>query len=300
MAVLSPITGSTNTTHVLDINTEQLCQQYLQETKVDVRRFFVDRPSIQLYTCNDTGYRFYYPDGIWGDGKFYEDLESNNSWYYARNRWEHHEGLKRIQPSDKVLEIGCGDGVFLNMMREKGVKDLTALELNEKAASQLQQAGYDVRRQFIQEFAYNHDSEFDVVCFFQVLEHIYDIKSFIQAALRTLKPGGRMIIAVPYNNPYLYRHDVYHTLNLPPHHAGLWDKAAFQALPEFFPMTLSYLDVQLLKEYKPWYAVQLAHYQKTNPVKAALMRLIPSPIYKLILAGRKEAGRNILVEYRKN
>ena len=53
-------------------------------------------------------------------------------------------------------------------------------------------------------------------------------------ALTVLKKGGKMIIAVPNNNPYLFEWDDYHTLNLPPHHAGLWNKTVFKNIENTF------------------------------------------------------------------
>ena len=297
MSVKSPVTNLNNTSLILEMNTAAIKKHYEQETKVNVDRFFEGISTIQLYQCNDTGYRFYMPDHIWGDGKFYEDLQRKNSWYYSTDRWEHREGIQRINNNDKVLEIGCGDGVFLKMMQQKGVASFTALELNEKAAQGLQNEGLNVIVENIETYAAKHEGIYDVVCFYQVLEHIYNIKSFIDAALRTLKIGGRLIIAVPFNNPYLYRYDVHHTLNLPPHHSGLWDKAAFENLPRFFSMKLNAVKIMPLKEYKEWYKVQIEHYKKTQPVKAFLMSLVPAPIYKLIIAARKTEGRNILVEF---
>ena len=299
MDIKSPVTYSFNTTLVQTFNVDAIQQQYLQEVNVDTARFFKGLTEIQLYNCNDTGYRFYYPNGIWGDGRFYEDLQKNNNWYYAKNRWEHGKGLNRINASDKVLEIGCGDGVFLQMLQQKGISDITAIELNESVVDQLKEKGYTIFNQTIEAFAPGHVETYDVVCCFQVLEHIYDIKTFLDSALLTLKKGGRMIIAVPHNNPYLLRFDINHTLNLPPHHAGLWNQQAFENLQKFFPVSLTMLSIMPVIEYKEWYRIQKKYYKKTKPVKSFLMSMVPRPVYKLFLSLFKQPGRNILVEFKK-
>ena len=297
MNVKSPVTYSFNTSLVESFNVETIKHQYLEEVNVDTARFFEGLTQIQLYNCNDTGYKFYYPDGIWGDGRFYEDLQKNNNWYYAKNRWEHRKGIDLIDDNDKVLEIGCGDGVFLEMLRQKGVKNTTAIELNESVVAELNKKGYTVFNETIETFAPSHREAYDVVCFFQVLEHIYDIKSFLDSALQTLKKGGRIIIAVPHNNPYLLRYDINHTLNLPPHHAGLWNQQAFESLQKFFPVSLTTLSIMPVIEYKEWYRIQKDYYRKTKPVKSFLMSMVPRPVYKLFLSVFKQPGRNILVEF---
>lgn len=300
MNVMSPVTHSFNTSLIEQFDVDAINAQYLAEVKVSTERFFKGLTTIQLYQCNDTGYRFYHPGGIWGDGPFYEDLHKNNSWYYAKDRWEHKKGLDLINPAEKVLEIGCGDGVFLEFLKKKGVQEIEAIELNEQAVSTLKKAGYNVHRENIQAFSETHKAMYDVVCFFQVLEHIHDIKSFLDSALLTLKPGGKMIIAVPNNNPYLFRYDINHTLNLPPHHAGLWSRQAFESLPKFFNITLSHLLIMPVINYKEWYRVQLKYYKKTNRSRAFLMSLVPRPLYRLFLSIFKQPGRNILVEFVKN
>src|SRR5690606_22887486 len=93
---------------------------------------------------------------------------------------------------------------------------------------------------------------FDVICSFQVLEHVYEVNDFINNQLRILKKGGRLIVGAPNNNPYLFIHDKYHTLNLPPHHAGLWNKKSLTSLEKVFnleveevfyePFSISYHD----------------------------------------------------------
>ncbi len=140
MNVKSPVTYSYNTSFVEKFDVAAIRQQYLDEVNVDTARFFEGLTQIELYNCNDTGYRFYHPDGIWGDGRFYEDLQKNNSWYYAKDRWEHRKGIELIHAGDKVLEIGCGDGVFLEIMNSKGITDIEALELNESAVKELKKA----------------------------------------------------------------------------------------------------------------------------------------------------------------
>jgi SAM-dependent methyltransferase len=171
--------------------------------------------------------------------------------------------------------------------------------LNTKAVAEARARGFDVTAETIEEFAKGNEARFDVVCSMQVLEHITDVRSFILSSLQVLRKGGRMIVCVPNNNPYLYKHDFYHTLNLPPHHAGLWNKEAFSNLPRYFPMKLGTTRIEPLQDYKLWYLTQINYYKEKGSFLSGLLSLIPRPVYKapLILLRNYIEGRNILVEF---
>jgi SAM-dependent methyltransferase len=299
MEILSPVTGTHPTTLVFELRSE-IIENLYAELGLDVSRFFTNAPSVQLRQCQATGYRFYYPFSIFGDDKFYEDLQLAFNGYYVENRWEHATSLQLISSGDNVLEVGCGSGYFLQALKEKGVR-AEGLELNTKACEKAAAKGLVVFRRLLEEHRRVEQKKYDVTCSFQVLEHVTDVHSFISSSLEILKPGGKMIIGVPNNNPYIFKHDVYHTLNLPPHHAGLWNKESFVNLQHFFPIKMMSFFTEPLQEYKEWYTVQKNYYKKQNKVIAALLQVIPRPLYKIILKGLGNAieGRNIVAVFSK-
>jgi len=234
--MVCPLTKSTNIRKVLEIDSNLIINKYKREINIDVNRFFKELKSISLYECKVSGYRFYYPFSTIGDESFYVDLSKNRTNYYSR-RWEHKEALNFIKGSDSVLEIGAGFGSFLNLLKENNIKS-KGLELNSYAVEKCKNEGLLVEGKLIQEIAESNKEEYDVVCSFQVLEHIVDVHNFIDSSIKTLKKGGKLIIGVPNNNPYLFLNDKYHTLNLPPHHAGLWNKKSLKYLEKIFPIKL--------------------------------------------------------------
>ena len=302
MELKSPVTYSNNITLLRSFDIEQVKALYIKETKVDVSHFFEGVKEIELYQCNDTGYRFYFPFTIYGDDKFYQDLNGLNSWYYQDNRWEHPLAITFLKSSDKILEIGSGDGFFIRLCKKNNINNITGLELNTAATAKAVQEGNVIYNEPIQDYSADHAGEYDVVCNFQVLEHIVDIKSFIDASLKVLKTGGKMIIAVPNNNPYLFEWDDYHTLNLPPHHAGLWNKAVFKNIEKIFSITNLHSFTEPLGEIKHWYHIKINHTKKTNPFKAFCLSLVPGFIYKSYVKNNKGKieGRNILIVFEKN
>jgi len=94
-----------------------------------------------------------------------------------------------------------------------------------------------------------------------VLEHIFHVSDFIKDCLACLKPGGILILGVPNSNPFIYRHDKFHTLNLPPHHAGLWNQNSLQKLGDVFNLSIIDISISPLEHYKDWFTTQKKHLQ---------------------------------------
>ena len=77
--IISPLTKSANTELQIQIDTDKIFERYYLDLQIDVKRFFLDKKSIDIYKCKDTGYLFYYPYHIIGDEKFYDDLKNKIS-----------------------------------------------------------------------------------------------------------------------------------------------------------------------------------------------------------------------------
>lgn len=295
--VISPLTLKDNVEVVESFSVSKICEQY-RLIGVDVERFFKGVSSVDLYKCKDTGYRFYVPFSVIGDALFYEDLSKNRKSYYSE-RWEHRKALDFIINSDNVLEIGAGFGAFATLLKKKGVDNYSGLELNTHAVAECNEKKLNVKQSLIEEEAANKKKYYDIVCSFQVLEHVVDVKGFLESSIRTLKKGGKIIIGVPNNNPYLFINDKFHTLNLPPHHAGLWDKNTFLSLENIFSIKLSKIMYEPLRlSYQGFLLAQLKQsnfllkfiFKICNKLFPTLLKKVVCKVYK---------GRNILVIYEK-
>jgi len=223
MEIKSPLTHG-QATLLEQIPTQTIIDLYKPYS--DVSRFFSHVETVDLYECNDTSYRFYYPYDIDGDGPFYEEL-SNEKNYYVPWKAEHEIAHSYIAPNDTVLEMGCATGDFL--VAEVAKNNITpyGTELNQEAKSRATKRGVK----------FDSVDNADVTCSFQVLEHIADVRSFIESAIASTKVGGHIIFGVP-NNDSLLKDDGICFLNMPPHHMGLWDKKSLSSLPQYFAMDL--------------------------------------------------------------
>ncbi len=256
MNIQSPLTGSTNTKKVKDISSKKIIEAYKKDMSVDVSKYFKDLENISIYECLDSGYKFYYPPTLAGDSSFYEQLQKF-PWYYMNWKWEHQKALEIIGEVKNLLEVGCGRGEFIEKVQKKGI-NCVGLELNEDVVKEGVKKGVKILNEPIEKYAEKHINEFDVICSFQVVEHITNVGEFIKASIVALKPGGKLIVCVPNNDSVLYKIGIDNYLNMPPHHMGLWDMNSLIKLPRFFSLNVDAVYLEPLQSYHAWFAKRVA------------------------------------------
>lgn len=254
MQVRSPLTGSVNVELEKEIECNLIIENYSRQLNIDVSKYFRYLKVIQIYRCLDTGFRFYYPFNIDGNGEFYQKLQGF-PWYYMDWKWEHKMASVLIRPEHKVLEIGCARGSFLERIQRRGAK-CTGLELNESTSEYGRSEGLEILSQNIQDHAKENPGQYDVVCSFQVVEHISAIKEFLQASIDALKPSGKLIVSVPNNDSLIFKCNQI-ALNMPPHHMGLWDMNSLIKIQYFYNLQIEALHLEPLQAYHVGYAQSL-------------------------------------------
>lgn len=257
---------------------------YLEHYNIDISRLIDSVDEIRIYQCPITKYEFYYPSQLIGDRRFYEDVQRNVNSYYSKWKWEHEIVYNQLNETDAVLEIGCGDGNFLEKIESK-VKSTVGLELNEVAINECKAKGLNVVNSTIENFADANLEKFDAVVSFQVLEHIYEVKSFIENSLKVLKKGGKMSIGVPNNDSIIFSKNELYVLNLPPHHIGLWKKESLKNLTKEFNIKLDSMEVNAMSKenYSEIYRLKLFSILGNNGISKMLYK-ITRPFGKRLVA----------------
>lgn len=312
MKVASPITGNFSCRKVDEVNVKDIIKLYKDELNYDPGVYFKGLEKIDIYECVETAYRFYYPFHVEGDAKFYEDLQrlkvDSGGDYYRHWEFDHRFAFEKIHSDAWVLEIGCGVGSFLEKILPK-TKNVFGLELNREAVRICQNKNLNVTGELIQQHAKTHPNLYDVVCAFQVLEHVTEVKSFLEACVECLKPGGKLIIGVPNNEPYYQRFNKYATLNLPPHHVGLWNINSFKKLERFYPIIVKdygyeapgrwHVDAYL--QAKKWTGIKTPIERHTWLEKMRMLALAPVSVPKSLLRKFTKGinGGYIVVEFQK-
>ncbi|WMI65833.1 methyltransferase domain-containing protein [Aestuariibaculum sp. YM273] len=222
---------------------------------------------ISLYKCPKSNFFFYIPSNLEGDATYYKQLELRNKNYYNTDSWEFFKAKKLIHRNEKVLEIGSGNLSFLRMLKDK-TSNLVGIELNDTSVYAGVSEGFNMYNIPVEEFSKTHNEEFDVLCSFQVLEHISynNLDSFIKHSLKCLKNGGRFIVAVPNSSSIFFKEKQllkYYTndssfklhcttlaLNMPPHHMGLWNENSLKSLVKKYPIKVKSIHKEKLAHFR--------------------------------------------------
>ncbi|HKY71896.1 MAG TPA: class I SAM-dependent methyltransferase [Nitrospira sp.] len=111
---------------------------------------------------------------------------------FRRKRVRQLAGLR----AGRALDVGCGDGSFLDSLAERGW-DVYGTELSESIAETAKRRFGDRIHIGKLDNATLPEASFDLVTFWHVLEHLDDPRSALHHARRLIRPDGTVIIAVP-------------------------------------------------------------------------------------------------------
>jgi SAM-dependent methyltransferase len=151
------------------------------------------------------------------------ELDRVHWWYRARRNILSDLIERRIQlpPRPRILEIGCGTGHNVLMLKRFGEVD--AIEIDE-AARELasERLGKPVGAAPLPELTGVEDGKYDLIAILDVLEHVEADEEALASMARKLKPGGRILVTVPAH-PWMWSaHDVVN------HHQRRYTKKSLQ------------------------------------------------------------------------
>ena len=155
-----------------------------------------------------------------------------------------------VAPESSVLEIGFGSGALLARLSRADFAQLRGIEISEVAVHQAR-ASHPGLADRLEAFDGSHlpfdDATFDVLCSFDVIEHIPDVTAHMAEAARVLKPGGRYIFQTP-NKPInaLASTLIYRSFTAwRPYHCSLQTPGSLRALGDKAGLTLERLEMFL-------------------------------------------------------
>ncbi|PAX07245.1 class I SAM-dependent methyltransferase [Sphingomonas lenta] len=146
------------------------------------------------------------------DRVVYDRMAAHDSthWWYRARRDILHDYVSRYAglPRDaRILEIGCGTGHNLPMLAKFGRVD--AIEIDPAArAIASERLGKPVGDAPLPELPGVERAAYDMVAVLDVVEHIADDVAALRAMAECLKPGGKILIAVPAHRWMWSAHDV--------------------------------------------------------------------------------------------
>ncbi len=191
------------------INNCPVCQSQTFEEYLTVQDYTVSQEQFKIVTCQKCGFRFTNPrpnDEAIGEYYKAESYISHTntskgliSKIYQEVRKFTLKGklnlINRLYPQKgKLLDVGCGTGMFLNVARENGWK-VNGIEPDAGARAIAEETNQiKINDEILSSF---QNETFEVISLWHVLEHIHQLNDTIDWLKERLSKDGSLIIAVP-------------------------------------------------------------------------------------------------------
>lgn len=152
------------------------------------------------------------------------ELDEVHWWYRARRRVLGRLIERAIRPRDgaRLLEVGCGTGHNVLMLRQFGTVDAVEIDAGARAIAE-KRLGQAVADAPLPDLPGIAEGAYDIVALLDVLEHVEDDRAALRSLARRLRPGGKLLLTVPAH-PWMWSaHDVAN------HHHRRYSKKALRA-----------------------------------------------------------------------
>ena len=129
------------------------------------------------------------------------------AFYERRSEFDWHEeavadkfklALEIIEPTKKILEVGCGDGSFLKLVCTTLDPEIACgVDISGRSLKIAKDSGVEVIRCDLDEGLPFKNESFNLVLCFDVIEHLFDPDNLLTEAYRVLSQGGSIVITTP-------------------------------------------------------------------------------------------------------
>ena len=126
----------------------------------------------------------------------YAVAEERHPWFVARR--ELFTALAGDDRSTRILDVGCGTGIFLSHLKALGFEHLAGVEISENLRDKFRDPAIEL-------FDRMPEGIYDKAFMLDVLEHIEDDRGTMAEVFERLAPGGRFYASVPAH-PFLWSH----------------------------------------------------------------------------------------------
>ena len=163
----------------------------------------------------------------------------------GRYRYPLHRAIQAYQESTplRILEIGCNLGYFGAIMLRLG-HHYVGLDIQKDAIKKAQEYyGNHFTCKPVEEYASQSSEKFDLICSFDVIEHVHAPRKFFMSALSLLGPDGSIILTTPDGNQMpLHKWNT----DLPPIHITLFSRRSFKHIASNTMQVKFINDIQLI------------------------------------------------------
>lgn len=141
----------------------------------------------------------------------------------------------KLPDGARILDVGCGDGFHLRLLREFGNKtwNLEGVDLDRRAIDAAERSGLKVHFGSVESLDLDADG-YDLVFMIQTIEHVERPDEFLAAVSRLIKPGGRVVIVTDNTDSVdfgLFKKDYWGGYHFP-RHLNLFNKTSLSKLAQ--------------------------------------------------------------------
>lgn len=250
-----PVCKSSDAELLYTVSSEYAAQYYClkesdserqQKLKTEIERLW-EGDSCRILRCRNCGFCYADPF-IPGDSAFYSLFYDNPE--FPKWKWEYEETYQQLKLSlqngslsnPKVLEIGAGTGMFV----QKIAGDLTpkenivTIEYSEAGKNAIESLGIRSMQEDVRNMGEEFRGYFDVICMYQVLEHMNDLDTVFTKLRELSTPGAQLFIAVPNSAMMTFYEENNAWQDNAPVHVGRWNRRSFEIIGERHMWKLEY------------------------------------------------------------
>jgi 2-polyprenyl-3-methyl-5-hydroxy-6-metoxy-1,4-benzoquinol methylase len=174
------------------------------------KEFFIYRMGLEVYRCKNCSHRYLNPRIKYDEAmKIYADDKTASDIYTVPleiniDEIKYQYGLELVNQlidgkKEKIMDIGCGAGVYLKVAFKNGWEQCVGIDVNERY-NDIYKETKGV--QFISSSFESLDPDklgenYDCIALWSVLEHLYDLNNILTVVKKLLRKDGLLFILVP-------------------------------------------------------------------------------------------------------
>jgi 2-polyprenyl-3-methyl-5-hydroxy-6-metoxy-1,4-benzoquinol methylase len=211
-----------------------------------------NKKTAAVVACKACGFAFADPF-VSGDYEFYNLLPHSKGEGAENWKWEFDKTYKKIADITSnnnnlnLIEIGSSTGDFVKRIANLiPKKNILCLEHSEIGITSIRKAGIEAHSYKFNDLGQNDEfaKKFDIICLFQVLEHMDNLADTFKTFNTIARPGSHLFIGVPNGRKIKFNELNDALLDMPPNHIGRFNKKSFESLGKTFGWDIEEIAVE--------------------------------------------------------
>lgn len=221
---------------------KEVNEQRFTELRSHIKTLW-QRGACDVVRCEECGFCFASPY-VAGDGRFYALAYGNGKPGYPTWKWEFQLTYDTLQDmmrhgnlrDPNVLELGAGNGAFVKRVAPALTpkENVLCTEYSDYGKREISGYGIACLSEDIRDLGSTSrfEGHFDVVCMFQVLEHMDNLDTLFEQLTWLTSKHATLFVAVPNAKRIEFNECNGALLDMPPNHVGRWNQSCFKIMAQ--------------------------------------------------------------------